>query len=138
MNSAKIGILENADHVGLDCLLDRQNCRLLESQVRLILAGHLPHQPLKRKLSEQQFRTFLKFANFPQSYSAGAKAMRPHLFYASLGGGGLFARALVREHFAGGFGPHVFSGGLFCAGHVVWGGGGRLREDDVEKGKVFL
>ena len=53
---AQTSVLEQADEVRLRRLLQDQNRRRLEAQVRLEVLGEFSDQALKRQLAEQQLR----------------------------------------------------------------------------------
>lgn len=70
VNSAEVGVLEQRHEVGLGGLLQRLDGGGLEAEVVLEVLRDLPHEALKGKSSEQQFRGFLVLADFTQGHSS--------------------------------------------------------------------
>ncbi|KAK9902411.1 hypothetical protein M0R45_001650 [Rubus argutus] len=68
VNGAEIGVLKEADKVGLRRLLQRQHGVALESQVRLEVLRNFPNQPLERQLPYQQLRALLVLADFTERH----------------------------------------------------------------------
>jgi hypothetical protein len=56
MNSTEVGVLEQADHIGLGGLLQRQDSRGLEAEVPLDVLGDLANQAREGKLAQKQVR----------------------------------------------------------------------------------
>ena len=50
VDSSQVGVLKQADQVGLSSLLQRQHCRALEAQVCFEVLGNLTNQPLEWQL----------------------------------------------------------------------------------------
>ena len=59
MDVAQVGVLEQADEVGLRCLLQGHHGGALETQVRLEVLGNLPDQALEGQLADQQLSRLL-------------------------------------------------------------------------------
>jgi hypothetical protein len=54
VNSAQVGVLEQAHEVSFSCLLQSQNSGALESQIGLVILSNLTNKTLERQLSDQQ------------------------------------------------------------------------------------
>ena len=59
MDGAQVGVLEQADEVGLGRLLQGHNGGALEPQVGLEVLGDLPDQALEGQLADQQLGRLL-------------------------------------------------------------------------------
>ena len=59
VDRAQVRVLEEAHEVGLGGLLEREDGRRLEPQVRLEVLRDLAHQALERQLADQQLRGLL-------------------------------------------------------------------------------
>lgn len=116
MNSAKVGILKQADEVGLSSLLQGEDGRALEAQIRLEVLGDFANEALEGKLANQQVGTLLELANLTKGDGSRPVAMR--LLDAARDGGRL-ARGLGGELFAGGLATGGFTGGLLGTSHWV-------------------
>ena len=90
VDGREVGVLEEANQVGLGGLLEGQDGRALEAEVRLELLGNLANQALEGELADQQLRGLLVAADLAESDSARSVAVR--LLDASSRGGGLAGR----------------------------------------------
>ena len=70
VHGAEIGVLKEADEVGLRCLLQREDCKRLEAKVRLEVLGHLTNEALKWALEDEKLRRFLVAANLAERHGA--------------------------------------------------------------------
>ena len=111
MNGAKVGVLKEADQVGLGGLLQGEDSRALEAQVGLEVLRDLADEALERQLADQQFGRLLVLADFAQCYGARPEAVR--LFETATCCLSTFLRAVV-----GGGPPGALPGGLLGTGHV--------------------
>ena len=59
VDGAKVGVLEQADQVGLGSLLQRQHSGALEAQVGLEVLGDLTDQTLEGQLADEQLSRLL-------------------------------------------------------------------------------
>ena len=91
MDRAQVGVLEEADQVGLGGLLQREHGARLEAQVGLEVLRDLAHQALERQLADEQLRRLLVLADLAQRDRAGAVAVR---LLDAAGGGRRLARGL--------------------------------------------
>ena len=76
MDGCQVGVLEQANQIGLSCLLKGKDCRRLEAQVGLEVLGNLPDQTLERQLADQQLRGLLVLANLTQGDGTRAVSVR--------------------------------------------------------------
>ena len=98
VDGAEVGVLEEANEVGLRGLLERDDGRRLEAEVGLEVLRDLADEALEGELADQQLRGLLVAANLAESDRAGAVAVG--LLDASSCRGGL-ARRLGGELLAG-------------------------------------
>ena len=120
VDGAQVGVLEEADQVGLGSLLQGQDGRALEAQVGLEVLGDLTDQALEGKLADEQLGGLLVLADLAQGDGSGPVAMG--LLDAS-GGGGRLARGLGGQLLAGRLASGGLAGGLLGASHcefLVW------------------
>ncbi len=75
MNSAKIGILEKTDKVGLRSLLKGHDCGALEAKIGLEILSDLTDETLEGKLADEEIRRLLELADFTKSDGSGPVAM---------------------------------------------------------------
>ena len=76
VDGAQVGVLEQADQVGLARLLEGGHGRALEAQVGLEVLGDLAHQALEGQLADEQLGGLLVAADLAQSDCAWAKSVR--------------------------------------------------------------
>ena len=78
VHGAQVGVLEQADQVGLGGLLQRQQSHRLEAVVLvgLELLHDLAHEALERRLADEQLRALLVAADLAQRHGAWAVAVR--------------------------------------------------------------
>merc|ERR1719396_280565 len=107
VDGAQVGVLEQPHEVRLGRLLEGEDGRGLEAQVRLEVLGDLAHEALEGGLADEELGGLLVLADLAEGDGAGAVAVG--LLDATGGGGGL-ARGLGRELLAGRFA----TGGLPC------------------------
>ena len=117
VDGAQVGVLEEADQVGLGGLLEGQDGRALEAQVGLEVLGDLADQALEGELADQQLGGLLVLADLAEGDGSGPVAMG--LLDASGGGGGL-AGGLGGQLLAGGLASGGLAGGLLGASHGAW------------------
>ncbi len=87
VDRAKVGILEEADEVGLGGLLEGEDGRGLEAEVGLEVLRDLADEALEGGLADQKLGGLLVLADFAQGDGTGAVAVG--LLDAPGGGGGL-------------------------------------------------
>ncbi|KFM28646.1 hypothetical protein F751_0803, partial [Auxenochlorella protothecoides] len=87
VDGSQVGVLEQADQVGLGGLLQGQHGGGLEAQVGLEVLGDLADQALEGQLADQQLRGLLVLADLAQGDGSGPVAVR--LLHSSRRGGGL-------------------------------------------------
>mmetsp|Transcript_39451 Transcript_39451/g.97404 ORF Transcript_39451/g.97404 Transcript_39451/m.97404 type:complete len:200 (+) Transcript_39451:214-813(+) len=120
VDRAQVGVLEEADEVGLRRLLQRDDCRLLEAEVRLEVLRDLADEALEGQLADEQLGRLLVAADLAQRDRARAVAVR--LLHAARGRRRL-ARGLGRELLAGRLAAGRLARGLLGACH-----GSRMRK----------
>ncbi len=100
VNSAQVGVFEEADEVSLRCLLQCHDSRALEAQVRLEVLGDLADEALEGKLADEEFRALLVATDLTKRHSSRAVTM------------GLLDTTGRRGGFASGFRSQLLTGGL--------------------------
>ena len=76
VDGAQVGVLEEADEVGLRSLLEGQDGGALEAEVVLEVLGDLADEALERELADEQVRRLLVLADLAQGDGARAVAVR--------------------------------------------------------------
>jgi len=75
MDRAEVGVLEEADEVGLPGLLQGLDGVRLEAKIRLKIVRNLAHQTLERKLADEKLGRLLVLADLTERNSARAEAV---------------------------------------------------------------
>ncbi|XBJ10531.1 hypothetical protein VPH35_015383 [Triticum aestivum] len=115
VDGAEVGVLEEADEVGLGGLLQGGDGGGLEAEVGLEVLGDLADEALEGELADEQLRALLVLADLTERDGAGAEAVG--LLDAAGGRGGLaggLGRQLLPRRLAAGGLPRRLLG----AGHV--------------------
>jgi hypothetical protein len=94
VDGAEVGVLEEADEVGLRGLLQRGDGGGLEAEVGLEVLRDLADQALEGELADEQLRALLVLADLAERHGARAEAVR--LLHAA-GCRGRLARCLGRQ-----------------------------------------
>jgi len=76
VDGAEVGVLEQADEVGLGGLLEGHDGRGLEPQIGLEVLGDLTDQTLEWQLADEQLRALLVAADLTESNGSGTITMR--------------------------------------------------------------
>ena len=119
VDRAEVGVLEEADEVGLGGLLEREDGRALEAEVGLEVLGDLADEALERELADEKLGRLLVPADLAER--DGARAVPVRLLDAARGrrrlAGGLGGELLAR-----GLASGALACGLLGAGHggFVW------------------
>lgn len=71
VNSAKIGVLKQANEVGFTSFLQSTDGCALETKVGFEVLGNFTNQSLEGQLADQELSTFLVTTDFTKSYSTG-------------------------------------------------------------------
>ena len=109
VDSAKVGVLEEANHVGLGSLLEGEDGGALETEVVLEGASDVADESLERKFPDEELSALLELADLTESNGARAEPVGA-LDATGLGGlGGLLSCDVL----AG-----VFSSGALASGHL--------------------
>jgi hypothetical protein len=116
VDGSQVGVLEQANQVGLGGLLQGQDGRALEAQVGLVVLGDLSHEALEGQLADQQLSALLVSADLAQSHSS--RSVSVGLLHATGGGGGL-AGSLGGELLARSLASSGLAGGLLGTGHFI-------------------
>ena len=115
VDGAQVGVLEEADQVGLGCLLESQDGGGLEAKVGLEVLGDLTHQTLEWELADQQLGGLLVATDLAQGHGSWTVAVG--LLDSSGGWGGL-AGCLGCKLLAWGLASGGFACCLLGTGHV--------------------
>ncbi len=100
VDGSEVGILEQADQVGLSGFLEGKHGRALEAEVGLEVLSDLTNKALEGQLADQQLSRLLVSADLTQSHSAGSVSV------------GLLDTASGRGTLASGLGGELLAGGL--------------------------
>jgi len=114
VDCAQVGVLEEADEVGLGGLLEGKDGGSLEAKITLEVLRDLANEALEGELADEEVSGLLVPTDLAEGDGTGAVAMG--LFHAPGGGGGL-ARCLGGELLAGGLASGGLAGGLLGTGH---------------------
>ena len=114
VDGAQVGVLEQANQVGLRGLLQGHDGRGLEAQVRLEVLGNLPHQALEGQLADEELSGLLVPPDLTEGHGTGAVPVG--LLDATGGGGGL-ASGLGGQLLPGGLASGGLASGLLGTGH---------------------
>ncbi|EJK66750.1 hypothetical protein THAOC_12298, partial [Thalassiosira oceanica] len=115
VDGAEVGILEEANEVGLGGLLEGEDGRSLEAEVALEVLGDLADEALERELADEEVGGLLVTADLTKGDGSGSVTVG--LLDSSGRRGGL-ASGLGGELLAGGLSSGGLAGGLLCSGHV--------------------
>ncbi|KAA8578695.1 hypothetical protein FQN60_010562 [Etheostoma spectabile] len=114
VDGAQVGVLEQADQVGLAGLLQSHDGGALEAQVGLEVLSDLSHQALEGQLADQQLRGLLVATDLSQSHGTGPVTVR--LLHAA-GGRGALPGSLGGQLLPGGFASGGLTSGLLGSCH---------------------
>jgi len=118
VDGAQVGVLEQADQVGLGCFLQSSDGCTLESQVSLEVLSNLTNQPLEGQLADQQLGRLLVTTDLTEGNSSGPVPVG--LLHAS-GGRSRLPGRLGGQLLPWGLASGGFTGGLLGPGHGVSG-----------------
>ena len=116
MDGAQVGVLKEANQVGLAGLLESHDGRALEPQVSLEVLGNLPHQALEGQLADEELSGLLVPPDLTEGHCA--RPVPVGLLDAS-GGGGTLPSGLGGQLLPGGLASGGLPSGLLGASHVV-------------------
>ena len=87
VNGAQVGVLKQANKVGLSGFLQSQDSGGLESEIRLEVLGNLTDKALEGSLADEEIRRLLVLADLAES--DGSRSVAVGLLDTSSSGGGL-------------------------------------------------
>jgi hypothetical protein len=94
VDRAQVGILEQANKVGLSRFLKSEDGSRLETKIRLEVLGDLTNKALERSLADEKVGGLLVLADFAEGNSSGAVAMG---LLDTTSGGGRLASSLEKK-----------------------------------------
>ncbi len=109
VDSAKVGIFEKTNQVGLSRFLEGQDGRSLESQITLEILGNLTNQTLEGKFSDEEVRALLVSTDLAKGDGSGSVSVG---LLDSSGGGGRLSGCLGGELLAGSLSSGGFTSSL--------------------------
>ncbi|TGZ46365.1 hypothetical protein DBV15_09572 [Temnothorax longispinosus] len=115
VNRAKVGVLEQADEVGLARLLQSHNGRALEAEVGLEVLSDFTNQPLERELADQKLGALLVATDLTKSDGSRTITMR---LLDTTGCGRAFTGCLRRQLLTRGLASGRFASGLLGSCHL--------------------
>jgi len=116
VDGAQVGVLEQANEVGLRSFLEGTDGSALETEISLEVLCDLTHQTLEGQLADEQLSGLLVTPNLSQSDSSGPVTVR--LLHTAGGGGGLPGR-LGGQLLPGGLASGGFTGSLLGTSHLL-------------------
>ena len=115
VDGAKVGVLEETDHVGFRGLLEGKDSRGLETELVSVLRSDLTDESLEGELSDEELSALLEASDLTESDGTGSEAVG---FLDAVGGGlGLLGSSLVGDVLSWVLGASVLASGLLGAGH---------------------
>lgn len=114
VDGAKVGVLEEADQIGLAGLLQRHHSGTLETQIGLEILSDLANQPLEWQLADQELGALLVAADLTEGDGAGPVTMR---LLDTAGSRRALAGSFRRQLFPGRLATGRFTGGLLRTCH---------------------
>ena len=124
MDGTEVGVLEEADEVGLGSLLEGQDGTALEAEVGLEVLGDLTNEALEGELADEKVGRLLVAADLAEGDRAGTVAV------------GLLDAAGRRGRLAGGLGGELLARGLASgglAGGLLGTGHGSASGDQIRR-----
>ena len=115
MDSAQVGVFEEADEVSFASLLQCHDSRALEAQFCLEVLGDFTHKSLEGKFSDQQLGALLVATDFTEGDGTWPVSM---WFLDAAGGRRTFPGRLGGQLLPRGFSSGALSGSLLGASHV--------------------
>ena len=131
VDGAQVGVLEQADQVGLAGLLQSHDGGALEAQVGLEVLSDLPDQALEGQLADQQLGGLLVAADLAESHGPGPVAVR---LLHSAGGRGALPGGLGGQLLPGSLSSGGLTGGLLGSGHFPLQS---VRGDAAARGAIY-
>ena len=116
VDGSKVGVLEQAHQVSLGGLLESQDGRALETEIRLEILGNLTNQALERELADQEFRRLLVTTDLTKGHSS--RSVSVGLLHTAGGRCG-FACRLGGELLTGRLATGRFACSLLGTGHCI-------------------
>lgn len=116
VDGAQVGVLEQADEVGLAGLLQGHDGRALEAQVGLEVLSDLAHQTLEGELADEQLGALLVTTDLSQGDGAGPVTVG---LLHTPGGGSALASRLGGELLAGSLSTGGLTSGLLGTSHFL-------------------
>ena len=117
VDGAKVGVLEEANHVSLRGLLEGENGRGLETELVSVLRGDLTDESLEGEFPDEELGALLETSDLTESDGARSETVG---FLDAVGGAlGLLGSSLVSDVLSGVLGAGVLAGSLLGAGHYV-------------------
>ena len=116
VDGAEVGVLKEANQVGLAGLLEGHDSRALEPQVGLEVLGNLPDQALEGQLADQELSGLLVPPDLTEGHCAGPVPVG--LLHAT-GGRGALPGGLSGQLLPGGLASGGLPGGLLGTSHCV-------------------
>ena len=114
VDGAKVGVLEEANEVGLGGLLEGKDGRSLEAEVGLEVLSDLADETLEGQLADEEVGRLLVATDLTEGDGSGAITVG---LLDTSGGGGRLAGGLGGELLAGGLASGGLAGGLLGTSH---------------------
>jgi histone H3 len=114
VDSAKVGVLEKTNKVGLGGLLECKDGGTLEAEIGLEVLGDLTDETLEGELADEELGRLLVTTDFAKGDGSGSVAVR---LLDTAGSRGRLAGSLGGELLSGGLASGGFACGLLSTGH---------------------
>jgi len=117
VDGAEVGVLEEADHVGLSGLLKGEDGRGLEAEIGLEVGGDFSDESLEGELADEELGRLLEATDLSEGDSAGLEAVSA--LDAGGGVGSLALGGLVGNRLARVLGTGGLAGRMLGASHII-------------------
>jgi hypothetical protein len=114
VDGAQVGVLEQANQVGLAGLLKGTDGGTLEPEISFEVLSNLPDKSLEGQLADEKLGGFLVTTDLTKSHGTGTITMG---FLHSSGGGCRFPGGLGGQLLPGSLSSCGLTSGLLCTGH---------------------
>ena len=116
MDGAKVGVLEESDHVSLSGLLESEDGGGLESKISLEIVGNFSDESLEGEFSNEELSRFLESSDLSEGDGTGLESVGS----LDTGGGNIRSLTLGRlvgNGLSGGLGGSSLPGGMLGSSH---------------------
>jgi len=116
VDGAEVGVLEEADHVGLSGLLKGEDGRGLEAEIGLEVGGDFSDESLEGELADEELGRLLEATDLSEGDRAGLEAVSA---LDARGAGSLALSGLIGNRLARVLGTSGLAGRMLGASHII-------------------